>query len=49
MKDIIGAAMGFSYNLTILGVTVWLVGWKDWSPWLFLLALMLLAHVKVDA
>ena len=34
------------YNLTILGTTVYLVGWQAWSAWWFLLAVILLTDGK---
>jgi len=37
-------ALAYVYNLVILGVTVWLIGWHDWSPWTGLLSLLLLSN-----
>jgi hypothetical protein len=34
------------YNLILLGGTVYLVGWQDWSAWWFLLTVILLASGK---
>ena len=34
------------YNLIILGGTVYLVGWCEWSAWWFLLTVMLLSTGK---
>ena len=31
------------YNLMLLGGTAYLVGWHEWSPWWFLLTVLLLA------
>lgn len=34
------------YNLILLIGTVYLVGWMGWSPWWFLLTVMLLGNRK---
>ncbi len=39
-------ALAMIYNLIILVGTVYLVGWRDWSAWWFLLSVLLLANGK---
>jgi uncharacterized membrane protein SpoIIM required for sporulation len=34
------------YNLIILGTTVYLVGWQNWSAWWFVLTVLLLTNGK---
>jgi hypothetical protein len=35
------------FNFAVLAGTAYLVGWRDWSPWWFLLAFLSMASVKV--
>ena len=37
------------YNLTILGGTAYLVGEHNWSPWWFLMTVMLLAGSSTNS
>jgi hypothetical protein len=34
------------YNIVVLAGTAYLVGWQDWSPWWFVLALLALCGTK---
>jgi hypothetical protein len=43
MKDLLDSILVIVYNLTILIGTVYLVAERDWSPWWFLLSVVLLA------
>jgi hypothetical protein len=42
MEDDLDTLLIVLYNLTILGTTVYLVSEKDWSPWWFVLSVLLL-------
>ena len=46
MKDLVALSLIILYNLTVLGATVFLVQEYDWSPWWFLLSVMLLLTMK---
>ena len=46
MKDLLAIALVLVYNIVILGGTVYLVQFWDWSPWWFLLSVILLASKK---
>lgn len=46
MKDMVAIFLMLLYNLTILVGTVYLVSEKDWSPWWFLLSVMLMMSFK---
>lgn len=46
MKDTVAIILVLLYNLTVLGTTVYLVQEYDWSPWWFLLSVMLLLTMK---
>lgn len=35
-----------AFNILLLGGTAFLVGWRGWSPWWFLLAILCLSSVK---
>ena len=49
MKDLLDSLLVIVYNLTILGGTVYLVSEKDWSPWWFVLSvLLMLSKTKVE-
>ena len=49
MKDLLAIALVLVYNITILGGTVYLVAERDWSPWWFLLSvLLMLSKTKVE-
>ena len=39
-------ALAMIYNLILLGGTVYLVGWQDWSAWWFVFTVLLLANGK---
>lgn len=43
MKDLLDTLLVVVYNLTILIGTVYLIAERDWSPWWFLLTVLLLA------
>jgi len=48
MKDLLDSLLVIVYNITILGGTVHLVAEREWSPWWFLLAVMLLSTKTKD-
>jgi hypothetical protein len=48
MKDLLDTLLVIVYNLTILIGTVYLVAERDWSPWWFLLSVLLLASKTKD-
>ena len=49
MKDLLDTLLVIVYNLTILGGTVYLVAERDWSPWWFVLSvLLMLSKTKVE-
>jgi hypothetical protein len=48
MKDLLDSILVIVYNLTILIGTVYLVAERDWSPWWFLLTVLLLASKTKD-
>ncbi len=41
MKEVIVAALVLMYNLSLLAGTVVLIQFYDWSPWWFLLTILL--------
>ena len=47
MKDLLAIALVLVYNITILGGTVCLIQFYDWSPWWFLLSVGLLVSGKL--
>jgi hypothetical protein len=46
VKELVAIFLVLLYNLIILGGTVYLVGEKDWSPWWFLLSVLLMTGFK---
>lgn len=46
MKDTVAIILVLLYNLTVLGATVFLIQECEWSPWWFLLSVMLLLSIK---
>ena len=48
MKDLLDSLLVIVYNLTILGGTVYLVSEKDWSPWWFVLSVLLMLSKTKD-
>jgi hypothetical protein len=48
MKDLLDSLLVIVYNLTILGGTVYLVAEKDWSPWWFVLSVLLMLSKTKD-
>lgn len=46
MKDTVAIILVLFYNLTVLGATVFLIQEYEWSPWWFLLSVMLLLSIK---
>jgi hypothetical protein len=47
MKDLLAILLVMLYNLTILGGTTYLIAYLDWSPWWYLLAVLLLVSGKL--
>lgn len=47
MKDLFAIFLILVYNITILGGTVYLVAERDWSPWWFLLSVLLMLSIKM--
>jgi hypothetical protein len=39
-------SLAMIYNIILLGSTAYLVGWRGWSAWWFLLTVLLLANGK---
>lgn len=48
MKNLLELILCIVYNLTLIGGTVWLVQFYDWSPFWFILTILLLASHKSE-
>ena len=45
--DVLVVALTYGYVLCLFAGTSYLVGWKDWSPWWFVLTCLIAGSVKI--